>query len=269
MSEFAPAARIAEKCNEHIRNGDPLNNPKLRLEAALWFAAMLGVLIVTFTVIPQLHARTAARVPLWIAIGASTLQSAILVALAVWAGVALSKQLGLGAPAIEASLSGGDVWAALKPQLLAAAIVGAAVAVLLVVLARIAPAEIAQLGQAFDIPFAAKLLYGGVTEEVIMRWGLMSAFVWLPWALIQRRRGRPRPTYVVAAIVLAGLLFGAGHLPAVAAMGVPLSASVVTYIVLGNAVPGMLFGVLFWRKGLEASIIAHALAHAISVAIGV
>ncbi len=245
-----------------------MDGPKFRLGATLWLAAMIGVLIVTFTVIPQLHARTGARVPLWIAIGASTLQSALMIALAVWAGVALSKKLGLGAPAIEALLAGGNVWAALKPQLLAAGIVGCAVAILLVVLARVAPIEIAKLGQAFDIPLAAKLLYGGITEEVMMRWGLMSAFVWLQWRLIQRRSGLPRAVYVVAAIVVAGLLFGVGHLPAVAAMGVPLTASVVTYIILGNAVPGMLFGALFWRKGLEASIIAHALAHAISGAIG-
>ncbi|MEO7254830.1 MAG: CPBP family glutamic-type intramembrane protease [Casimicrobium sp.] len=246
-----------------------MNHPKLRLAAALWFAATIGVLIATFTVIPQLHARTGARVPLWIAAGASTVQSSLLVALAAWAGVALSKQLGLRAPAIEAALSGGDAWAALKPQLVAAAIVGAVVEVLLVVLARVAPAEITKVGQAFDIPFAAKLLYGGVTEEVIMRWGLMSVFVWLPWRFIQRRNGLPRDAYVVAAIVFGGLLFGAGHLPAVAAMGVPLTASVVTYIVFGNSLPGMLFGALFWRKGLEAAIIAHALAHAISVAMGV
>ena len=97
----------------------------------------------------------------------------------------------------------------------------------------------------------------------------MSALVWLPWRFIQRRSGLPRDRYVVAAIVCAGLLFGAGHLPAVAAMGVPLTAPVVAYIVFGNAAPGMLFGALFWRKGLEASIIAHALAHALSVAMGV
>ena len=241
----------------------------MRLAAALWVVAMIGVLTVTFTVIPQLHARTGSRVPLWIALGASTLQSALIVALAVWSGIALSRKLGLRAPAIEATLSAGDVWAALKPQLVAAASVGAAVAVLLVVLARVAPPEIAKLGQAFDIPLAAKLLYGGVTEEVIMRWGLMSAFVWLPWRFIQRRSGLPRDTCVIAAIVCAGLLFGAGHLPAVAAMGVPLTSSVVIYIVFGNALPGMLFGALFWRKGLEAAIIAHALAHAISVAVGV
>ena len=246
-----------------------MNNPKLRLGVTLWFAAMIGVLIVTFTVIPQLHARAGARVPLWIAIVASTVQSALMVALAVWAGVALSKKLGLSAPAIETALSGGDVWAALKPQLLAAVIVGCIVGVLLIVLTKIAPADIAKIGQAFDIPLAAKLLYGGVTEEVIMRWGLISALVWLPWRVIQRRDGLPRDKYVVAAIVCAGLLFGAGHLPAVVAMGVPLTAPVVAYIIFGNAVPGMLFGALFWRKGLEAAIIAHALAHAISVAAGI
>ena len=244
-----------------------MSNPKLRLGATLWLVAMIGVLIVTFTIIPQLHARTGARVPLWIAIGASTVQSALMIALAVWAGVALSKKLGLGAPAIVAALSGGD-WHALKPQLLAAVVVGCFVGVLLVVLTKIAPAEIAKIGQAFDIPLVAKLLYGGVTEEVIMRWGLMSALVWLPWRLLQGRNGLPRAKYVIGAIVCAGLLFGAGHLPAVVAMGVPLTAPVVAYIIFGNAVPGMLFGALFWRKGLEAAIIAHALAHAISVAAG-
>ena len=230
---------------------------------------MIGVLIVAFTIIPQLHASTGARVPLWIAIGASTVQSALMVALAVWAGVALSKKLGLGAPAVEAALSGGEIWPALKPQLLAAVVVGCLVGVLLVVLTKIAPAEIAKISQTFDIPLVAQLLYGGVTEEVIMRWGLMSALVWLPWRLIQRRNGLPRAKYVIGAIMCAGLLFGAGHLPAVVAMGVPLTGPVVAYIIFGNAIPGMLFGALFWLKGLEAAIIAHALAHAISVAAGV
>ncbi len=237
----------------------------MKLGVTLWLAAMIGVLIVTFTIIPQLHARAEARVPIWIAIGASTVQSALIVALAVWAGVALSKKLGFGAPAIEALLSGGDVWAALKPQLLAAVVVGCVVGVLLVVFTKIAPVEVAKISQTFDIPLVAKLLYGGVTEEVIMRWGLMSALVWLPWRFNQRRDGLPREKYVVGAIVCAGLLFGTGHLPAVVAMGVPLTAPVIAYIIFGNAVPGMLFGALFWRKGLEAAIIAHALAHAISI----
>ena len=34
----------------------------------------------------------------------------------------------------------------------------------------------------------------------------------------------------------------------------------------GNFIPGMLFGWLYWRRGLEAAMIAHALAHLLSTA---
>jgi membrane protease YdiL (CAAX protease family) len=109
-----------------------------------------------------------------------------------------------------------------------------------------------------------KLLYGGVTEEILMRWGLMSALIWLPWRFLQRRNGPPRTAYVVGGVVVAALLFGLGHLPAVVAMGAELNPTVVAHILVGNTLPGILFGVLYWRWGLEAAILAHALAHAAS-----
>jgi hypothetical protein len=156
------------------------------------------------------------------------------------------------------------VWPALKPQLLPAGVVGLLVGCLLLVLASGAPAQLQALSPAHEIPLAAKLLYGGVTEEILMRWGLMTALIWLPWRLLQKRVGPPRRSLVVAGIVAAAVLFGVGHLPAAAAMGAELSGSVVGYIIAGNAVPGILFGWLYWRSGLEAAILAHALAHAVA-----
>ena len=70
---------------------------------------------------------------------------------------------------MEGALSGGDVWAVLKPQRLPAVFVGCIVCVLLIALTKSAPVEIAKLSQAFDIPWAAKLLYDGVTEEVMLK----------------------------------------------------------------------------------------------------
>jgi membrane protease YdiL (CAAX protease family) len=32
-------------------------------------------------------------------------------------------------------------------------------------------------------------------------------------------------------------------------------------VVAANALPGLAFGWLYWRQGLEAAILAHALAH--------
>lgn len=239
-------------------------NHRLKLGVALWVAGMAGVVAVSITVIPQLLSGADASVPIPLAIAASMLQSAILLALAVWAGVAFAKPLGLGAPAIEAALSGSSVLDALRAQTLPAIGVGLLVAAMLVYVTGIAPTELQALTAKFEISLLPKLLYGGVTEEIIMRWGLMTLLIWLPWRVLQRRDGPPRTRYVVIGLLGSALLFAVGHLPAVVAMGAPLSPPVVAYIIVGNMIPGLLFGILYWRRGLEAAILAHALAHAAS-----
>jgi hypothetical protein len=120
------------------------------------------------------------------------------------------------------------------------------------------------LGRTVEIPLAAKVLYGGATEEVLLRWGVMTALIWLPWRLVQKKAGLPRAAYVIGAILVAAVLFGALHLPAARAMGGELTAPVVIYIIIGNALPGILFGFLFWRYGIEAAIMAHALGHVVA-----
>lgn len=239
-----------------------LKSERLQLGVLLWVAAMAGVVVLSLTVLPQLLEKAPSRFPVHVAIAISMLQSAALVALAVWAGVVLGRPLGLRAPVAESALAGSGGWAALKPQLLPAAVVGLLVGGLLLVLANRAPEELLALSPPYEIPLAAKLLYGGVTEEILMRWGLMTTVIWLLWRLLQKRVGPPRGSVVVTGIVTAALLFGAGHLPVAAAMGVELSGSVTAYIIAGNAVPGILFGWLYWQRGLEAAILAHALAHA-------
>ncbi len=234
----------------------------------LWLAAMAGVVVLSLTVLPQILAKVPHRLPLGLAVAASMLQSGVLVAIAVWAGVALSRSVGLGAPVFEAALSGTGTWAALRSQLIPAAIVGLLIGGMLVLVQRIAPTELLALGKTYEIPLAAKILYGGVTEEMLMRWGLMTVLVWLPWRFLQKRVGLPRLAYVIGGILFAALLFGAGHLPAVAAMGASLTPPVIASVVVGNTAPGLLFGYLYWRRGLEAAILAHAFAHVVSVLAG-
>ena len=133
---------------------------------------------------------------------------------------------------------------------------------LLHVLTSFAPEALSAPSLALDIPLLAKLLYGGITEEIIMRWGLMTALVWLLWRVLQKCGGPPRTSLVVTSIVVTAILFGIGHLPFAVAMGVEPSGSVVMFIMASNAVPGILFGWLYWRWGLEAAMLAHALSHA-------
>jgi membrane protease YdiL (CAAX protease family) len=63
-----------------------------------------------------------------------------------------------------------------------------------------------------------------------------------------------------AAIAVSALLFGTGHLGAAGAL-VPLTFAVIVRTVLLNALAGVVFGYLFWRRSLEAAMVAHASAH--------
>lgn len=109
------------------------------------------------------------------------------------------------------------------------------------------------------------VLYGGLTEEVMMRWGLMSLLL---VALLQAGRLTGRapgtlagPVMAGTAITVAALVFAAGHLPALAALIEPTPAIVARTLLL-NLLAGGLYGWLFWRRGLEAAMLAHAGTHA-------
>lgn len=105
-------------------------------------------------------------------------------------------------------------------------------------------------------------LYGGVTEEIMMRWGLMSLVVWAGARLVARDAARPVPGVYLVAIAIVALLFAAGHLPAAMAIA-PLTTALVFRILLLNALAGLVFGWLFWRRSLECAMFAHASVHVV------
>jgi hypothetical protein len=101
------------------------------------------------------------------------------------------------------------------------------------------------------------ILYGGITEEILVRWGLLSLIAWL---LLKLRL--PRNAAVWIAVVAAAFLFAAGHLPALA-VAAELNAPLVIRTLLLNGVGGIAFGALFARHNLEAAMLAHMTAHVV------
>lgn len=243
-----------------------MKNTQLRLGATLWLLAMSGVIALATTVVPQLFEKVSQPVSLTVAIALTVVQGAVMLLLAVWTGVALSSRLGLGAPAIEAAISGSGGGAVLKRQLLPAGVVGILSGGVLLIAHNMTPAELLAAQQGIKFPLIARVLYGGVVEEVLMRWGVMTVLIWLPWRFIQKKVSPPRVGYVIGAIVAAAGLFAAGHLPAAATvLGGSLTGQVVAYILVGNSVPGIMYGYLYWRYGLESAMLAHALTHVLIV----
>ena len=66
----------------------------------------------------------------------------------------------------------------------------------------------------------------------------------------------PGAAVYATAILVAAILFGVGHLPALAHTG-SLTLAGITRTVGLNALCGIAFGWLFWRHGLEHAMAAH------------
>ena len=240
------------------------NIPRFRLGLLLWLAGMLGVVIMTVTVLPQLLRGEALPAPLWMISLAGLAQSAVLLALAVWTGVGLAPKVGLRTPAFEAAITARRVAPVIVLQLKPGLIAGVLAGMLLFFVNRYALGALAEVQGRFNPPLLARVLYGGITEELLLRWGLMTAMVWLAWRFLQRRMGAPRTVYIWLAIVASALLFGAGHLPAAALLIGELTGETVLFVIGANTAFGVLFGYLFWRYGLEAAMIAHGTAHIVN-----
>jgi membrane protease YdiL (CAAX protease family) len=125
----------------------------------------------------------------------------------------------------------------------------------------ILPAEFIELGENFKPTLATRFLYGGFTEEILMRFGLMTFVVWLSILIF----GKEKPIAFWIGILVAGFIFALGHLPIVfQTVGSP-TAVLLSYILIGNLIGGIIFGWLYWKKGLESAFIAHIFAHIIMV----
>ena len=237
---------------------------KFRLASAMWLAGMLGVVVVAIYVVPILVGSRPLPMPVWAVSALSLVQGAAFLALAVWAGVVLAPKVGLRAPGFEAFAVSSRVAIALRPQLAPGLLGGLAGGALLVVLSYAPPPELAAGAETFSFPLLARLLYGGITEEVLLRWGLMPLVLWLLWRFIHRSNTLPPASLVWVAIVSTAVLFGVGHLPAASSIAGDLTFHVVAFVIGGNAVFGILAGWLFWRFGLESAMLAHGIAHLVA-----
>ncbi len=57
--------------------------------------------------------------------------------------------------------------------------------------------------------------------------------------------------------LIVAIIFGLGHLPAASIMMLPITPVVVTAALVLNGIAALVFGYLYWKKGLEAAMVAH------------
>jgi membrane protease YdiL (CAAX protease family) len=249
-----------------------------KIFAVLFVAGLVGVIAVLPYMADLLGTVSIGQAPVpdmpWaLIVTLALLQNGILLAAVILIGMILSGRVGLQMPLIRA-------WATAEPPprlksiVQAGVLVGAAVGTALVVieailfLRHLPPA----MHPLFEIPLWKRLLasalYGGVTEELLMRLFLLSLVAWLLGRWWKTADGMPTIAAFWVAILVVAILFGLGHLPATAAIA-PLTRTLVLRALVLNGVAGGTFGYLYWRHGLEAAMLGHMSAHLVMQVLGV
>lgn len=246
--------------------------------AAIWGAAAGLAAAALVPYLAQLMPDKFAALPMSLPIVALVqgAQAAVLIGALSLLGLRMGHRVGLGSPLLHAwvNLRRTPQWRAAAPLQAVAAGAGAA---LLIVGAAVLldpllpemihpPAKTAATASAVNGLLAS--FYGGIAEELQLRLFLMTLLVWV----VARVRKAAVPTWAYwAAILLSALMFGAGHLPAAAHVW-GLDAFVVFRTIALNAIAGLVFGWLYWKRGLEMAVLAHFSAdivlHALTPLIG-
>lgn len=238
----------------------------------LWGLASFGLLAVIPYVlsIQQVRLETIQLpLPLPALVSVQVTLQVIIIGLLTGVGLGVANRIGFGAPILADSLAGlpikkkyGHIW-------LPVILIGLAISAIVVFLDKLIFNPIIQnqfqtgglnLPETIHPPIWEGFLasfYGGFTEEILLRLFLMSLLIWIFSKTLQRQDHQPTPLVIWSAILSAALAFGLGHLPTAIAAGLPLNTLEVTRILLLNCLPGIVFGWLYWKLGLESAMIAH------------
>jgi membrane protease YdiL (CAAX protease family) len=220
----------------------------------LWLAGVVSVaLVLPYALTLEANVLQQLPVPIAVVALAGLVQSSVLLAIAVFVGLRAADAVGLRTPLTNALAARANVRAtfmALGPA--SAAAIGIATAAVIVGLdVLVFRPLMPEFGAAVTVVSPSRWLgliasfYGGIGEELLTRLFLVSVIAWI-------LRGRA----IWLAIVIAAVLFAAGHLPAVVTVS-PLTPTLVARTLLLNAIAGIAFGWLYWRRGLEAAMVAH------------
>jgi membrane protease YdiL (CAAX protease family) len=227
----------------------------------LYFILVIACITGTMLVIPYSLAIISSTVeikPVILLVTAA--QNFVLFAVVAFFGLLLSKRIGMGLPIFQSMLEGKNQSKELRSILLPSVGFGVLAGVLITLLSIPFNKLIPEFQNAsVSVPAWKAFLasfYGGIAEEVLLRLFLVSLFVWITFKIKKTADGYATNIGIWLSIVLAAIVFGLGHLPATAQI-TPLTGLVVIRAIVLNGVGGIIFGWLYWKKGIESAMIAH------------
>jgi hypothetical protein len=236
---------------KNSENNNHFTNSRRRSFLVVWIAAIIGILFFVPAIPKHVPAQVLLKYSMNTIIFIAIIQLTIFTTLFAAVGSYLAPRIGFRAYLADVSINKKVFWMVLKRQFFYGASIGLAGAI---VAYCIAPDFIVYLT---SYPFLSRM-FGGLTEEVMIRWGIMTFLVWALWRIVQHGIGIPKKLLMYSGILLSQIMFAFGHMNALNNFGItnPLWSVCTIFMV------SLPWGWLFWKQGLESAFIAHASFHA-------
>jgi hypothetical protein len=97
----------------------------------------------------------------------------------------------------------------------------------------------------------------GIVEEVAFRLGLLSLLAWLGSLIWKPKEGKLRNGVFWTVNIIIAILFSLAHFANVLAAGIPLALGIVLRTLVGNSLAALVFGWLYWKRGLVSAMLTH------------
>lgn len=184
----------------------------------------------------------------------------IMVLIAVIIGTLLYKKANLSLPIISSFFDKKNTvnfQEIIKYGVIGGLLAGVLIGITILIFTPYLPQKFTELAESLKLSLPTRFLYGGITEEILMRFGLMTFIVWL----LKQITKKLNSTVYWIAITIASIVFALGHFPVVYNIISNPPTALLVYVLIGNSIGGLIFGWLYYKKGLESAFIAHIFTH--------
>ena len=220
----------------------------------LWMASILStVLVLPYVLTVEGELIEAAGISIPIIVLIAIIQGGVIFGISSYVGLILAEKTGFKLPLLKAWIEHKEIH--YKTTLFKSIIFGLITGISIFIIDKfVFPLSIissinVELWKGFLGSF-----YGGIAEEILMRLFLVSLFVFILTKIF--KKNEKNSVIVWVSIIIVSIIFGVGHLPITSAV-VPITPMVVLRAIVLNGIGGIVFGWLYWKKGLEFAIIAH------------
>jgi len=235
---------------------------KLNINWKLFLILFIASTIASILVLPYALALSPALASVFtpVVLIAQLIQSIILFAIAILVGLILYKRVGFGMPILEGWLEGKEVGKYLKSILGISVGLGVLAGILIILVSFLFTSASSVLqGAELSVPLWKSFLasfYGGIGEEILFRLFVMTVIVWIFYKIKKTPEGKPTTVGIWLAIIITAILFGVGHLPITGSI-TAITPLVIARAIVLNGIGAIIFGWLYWKKGLESAMISH------------